>query len=101
MTPVASQKRMASMRADGARSRPRASGVGPRAGEENRSQPGKHFSQKLVPGALGLALLAFAARADPGWLQRHLYQPGHLIPPGDSGAWKFRAALVFAGLVFL
>src|SRR2546423_9584509 len=101
MTPAASQKRMASMRAEGARSRPRASGLGPQAGEEKRSQRGNGFSHKLVPAALGLALLAFAARADPGWLQRHLYQPGQLIPSGHSSGWQVRAALILAGLVFL
>src|SRR5438552_829215 len=87
MTPAASQKRMPSMRAEGARSRPQASGLGPRAGEENRPQRGNGFSHKLAPGALAAGLLVFAARADPGWLQRHLYQPAQLIPSGDSSAF--------------
>src|SRR4051812_44458131 len=101
MTPAASQKRMASMQAHGARSRPVTSEGAPLPLEETASVRGKGFSQKLLPAAAGVALLGFAARADPAWLQQHLYQPGHYVPPGAAGAWELRGVAVLAALLCL
>lgn len=57
----------------------------------------------LVPATVGSALLVFAARASPLWLQRHAFQPGYFTPPGAGAAWAVRGllALFGAGLLLL
>lgn len=38
-----------------------------------------------------MAVLTFALRADPLFLQRHVFQPGYFVPPGTAAAWTVRA----------
>jgi hypothetical protein len=55
----------------------------------------------LLPGAVGLAVLAFAVRASPAFLRQHVFQPGYSAPPGTGAAWVVRAILLAAAALLV
>jgi hypothetical protein len=56
----------------------------------------------VLPATVGLAVLAFAVRASPVFLQQRVFQPGYFMPPGAFAAWAVRAvALAVAALLLV